>query len=575
MIILGIHDGHNASASLIEGSKLICAIQEERLVNIKNYCGFPKQAISYILEKNNISINDVDIIGFSSFYVDYNYSREEVLKSYSEEYKHRTRIYNFVLKRIPNFILNFIRSSQSRKNKNICFQKRKSILSNLGYKNKIEVLDHHLCHAATAYYGAPNNNKKMLVFTSDGSGDLLSSTVYVGKDNKLTKLASLPDRYSLARLYAMMTFKLGMVPLEHEYKLMGMAPYGDDPARTNSLDDIFSQIFTISKDDSFWRLSDKFNSIYDIWPFLENKLRFKRFDHICFSLQKKIETITIQWIKNWIANLGISDIACTGGIFMNVKLNKKIYEINEVKSLFIYPSCGDESLSIGACYYLSSLYKKPTSLSSLYLGYPSTKSEIDSAIKKLDPSQYSVTFYKDIEVEVATLLSKNHVVARHKGPFEFGARALGNRSILANPCWDDSVRVINDMIKKRDFWMPFASSVLEEKQRLIFSNPKNMDVLYMIITFDVDEKYKNRLKGGLHPRDFTTRPQVVSKNSNKDYHHLISCFDNLTDIPLILNTSLNLHGLPLAVTPEQSLYVFENSKLNYLALENYLITKNK
>ena len=584
MKILGIHDGHNSSAAFLENNILKNCIQEESLTGVKNQCGFPKMAIDQILEKNKLDLLEMDLVVFSQKTGSWEGLNPRItVEKYHNEYKlysNPTKI--FQLKRLLQFFPASLQEPlrknffSKRKEKNLML--RQNLLGKEYPSEKIKTLDHHYCHAASAYYGSSFNKKKksVLVLTVDGSGDRLCATVSIGQNGKIQRLASLSEDFSIARLYAMITFKMGMVPLEHEYKLMGMAPYGDDVKRTSEIENVFDQIFSIQKDDEFWRLSKRFKNIYQTWPFLEEKLRFKRFDHICFSLQSCVEKIIVQWVKNWIKKTQIHNLALAGGLFMNVKVNQKIHELDEVKSTFIFPSCGDESLSIGAVFAAcSKLSTEPEPISHLYLGFDSDNREIDHVISNLDTDNFEVTRYEDIEQEVARLLDDDQVVARHKSNHEFGARALGNRSILANPAWTDSVRVINDMIKKRDFWMPFALSILDEKADEFFENLKKYQAHYMIMTFDLSKNspHRHQLSGGIHPRDFTTRPQVVHKQTNNDYHRLISYFYDLSGIPALLNTSLNLHGLPLVSKPSDSQYVLENSGLNYLALENFLIRK--
>jgi carbamoyltransferase len=211
----------------------------------------------------------------------------------------------------------------------------------------------------------------------------LSATVSIGKKGKIERLSELEERFSLARLYAMLTFKLGMVPLEHEYKLMGMAPYGNEIKYTKPIKDIFYKIYNYSEGDNFWKPTDGKTSIYDSWTLLEDELRFKRFDHISAALQEFTEEITLQWIEGMIKKTGIKNIVLGGGIFMNVKMNKKILESNSVEKLFIFPSCGDESNSIGAC-YLKSFENGivPEKLNSLYLGFSSSTVEVESTINE-------------------------------------------------------------------------------------------------------------------------------------------------------------------------------------------------
>ena len=257
---------------------------------------------------------------------------------------------------------------------------------------------------------------------------------------------------------------------------------------------------------------------------------------------------------------------------MNVKLNKAILELPEVDRLFVYPSCGDESNAMGAAYWVHNETRGPSELSplgSLYLGSCYSEDSIESALGGKTGLRH--TKEADIESRVATLLAEGHVVARFKGRAEFGARALGNRSLLADPCREDVVREINEMIKSRDFWMPFAPSVLEEDLDELLENPKRFFSPYMMMALDTRDPAS--LKGATHPYDHTARPQAVRESYNPDYHRLIRLFKERTGRGALLNTSFNLHGYPIVETPEDALQVLEQSGLRYLAIGDVLVEK--
>ena len=248
----------------------------------------------------------------------------------------------------------------------------------------------------------------------------------------------------------------------------------------------------------------------------------------------------------------------------------------------MFPSCGDESNTIGICYYLESYFngvKNLKPLEDIYFGIKWSDEEIEKRFGSYSFKnfKYKISKSKDIEKEVAKLLAKGHVVARFKGREEFGARALGNRSLLANASKPEIVKEINEMIKNRDFWMPFASSILEEDMERYIKDwhiyGKKNKPYYMIMTFDTKKEAHTRLAGGIHPYDRTVRPQMVKKEHNLGYHYLISEFKKLTGSGGVLNTSLNLHGYPLVHTPQDAFYLMDNSSLKYLAIGNWLIEK--
>ncbi len=240
------------------------------------------------------------------------------------------------------------------------------------------------------------------------------------------------------------------------------------------------------------------------------------------------------------------------------------------------PSCGDETLPFGSAYYLNTNLLKKSSypFENIYLGVRYTNQDVKNFLNENGCfKKYKITYCDDIENSLAELLSMNHVVARVKGSCEFGARSLGNRSILANPSTMESFYKVNDQIKMRDFWMPFAPSILFEEQHQYIINKNNTEAPYMILGFDSTEVGKVNLKAAMHQADKSVRPQIVKRQTNPSYHYLLMKFYEKTKIGALMNTSLNIHGYPLAGTLEQSLFTFSNSELKFIAMENYLISK--
>lgn len=248
--------------------------------------------------------------------------------------------------------------------------------------------------------------------------------------------------------------------------------------------------------------------------------------------------------------------------------------------MFAFPSCGDESLSLGAVWLEHYRQSGPEvtaekhHLRDLYLGRSFTETEIKGALKKqLAGSGSAVRECSDIDDEVAALLADNRIVARFSGRMEWGARALGNRSILANPREWRNVEEINSMIKKRDFWMPFAPSVLAEESDRYLMNPKGIQSPFMMLAYDTQPGAANEIGAAIHPRDKTARAQCVERDVSPEYWSLIKGFENRTGVPAVLNTSFNLHGYPLVYSPEDAIDVFLRSGLSHLAIGNSLVSK--
>ncbi len=587
MNILGIHDGHNSSACVMSSGKLVCAVQEERLRKIKNYWAIPTKSIDYCLEYSNLKLRDIDYIAVATLdqYTKLNghVSKDEYMGSMKRIYNSDFSFKQYLSVIKQRLLYRFLKDSWYRKNKKIAVARRNKIYYSLFpdvMPGKINFIDHHVAHFATAAFGGEYYKyKKYLVFTCDGQGDGRCATVHlIEKDGTINFLSDIEDNYSIANLYALITCLLGFVVHEHEYKLMGMAPYANKE-RSEEIGKKFLSLFNWN--DGNWNLKPGINRILDVYEKpLINKVneicKYKRFDDICGGIQYAFEKIILKWISYYTEKYEVDTIALSGGAFMNVKTNMLISQIPHVKDMFVFPSCSDETISIGAAMYryFQCTNRAPESIKDVYLGKSYHPEKVKSALESfsLKVSRFKVNELENIEKEVAVLLSKNQVVARFKGRSEFGARALGNRSILAHPSEPRNIMIINNMIKKRDFWMPFASSVLDYRESDYLINPKGIKSPYMIIALPGGKKVEE-LYAGTHPQDCSVRPQIITADSNPSYYNLLKYFEKLTGIGGVLNTSFNLHGYPLVESPEDALEVFFKSGLKFLALENFLVVK--
>lgn len=565
--ILGIHDGHNSSVSLLEDGKVKWLIQEERIRREKNFDGFPELALKRVLELEQISPQDIDFVAMNGLYMPKPLNREQLLASFGN----LGRLSSTVKNRLKaNAIIDGIWRTRNR-------AARLGRLNKHGFdESKIRFVDHHTCHASSAYYGNGNFLEPVLVLTNDGAGDRICASVSIGQGGTLRRIASVNERHSIGLLYAMFTYLTGMVPLEHEYKLMGMAPYADSTGARKVANELH-QMFRFGEDGLAWEFTKGF-SIYSSLPFLKEFVYLKRFDHLMGGLQLFTEEFLVEWAKNSIKKTGIRKLALAGGTFMNVKANQKLMELEEVEEIFVFPSCGDESSAFGAACNVHSRvgdFTKMGKLGGIYWGIEWSDDAIKAAYEGYQfEKQYTIERCEDIEMRVASLLADGDVVARFKGREEFGARSLGNRAIIANPSRAGVIKEINEMIKCRDFWMPFACSVLAESMDdYVAWDAKKTSPYYMVMTYDTKPLAHGQMAGGIHPYDKTVRPQYVTREHNPDYWRLIDRFRELTGIGGLLNTSLNLHGLPLVHTPENAFEVLERSKLRHLAIGNYLVSK--
>jgi carbamoyltransferase len=571
MITLGIHDGHTATACIVKDGKILSCVSEERLNRIKEWGGFPKSSIKECIKIARLQPEDIDAVAVVG--------KIKPLKpeNFSEPYPSR-KLFSLGTKVMPK---SFLRSSSwvspaiSILEKNRGRREISDNLKKLGIKEEPAYYEHHLIHAATAHLTCSNGTKENLILTCDGSGDGLSATVNVGRGLDIERLAAVSNYNSLGEFYTRITQYLGMKPLSHEYKVMGLAPYAKETYAENT--------YNLIKD--FFKISDKNPLIFENhsgfwkWGYIKNfqEIFFgHRFDNIAWATQKLIEEVLVKWVKNAIKETDIHNIVLSGGVFMNVKANLKILELPEVERLFILPSCGDESLAIGAAlqrYVELSGSPKIDPLGPLYFGSEFSNEQIDETINKKVNDKFKVERIDNIDEHVGEEVAKGKVVARFSGRMEWGARALGNRSILADGSNRDVGMKINEAIKRRDFWMPFAPTILSERANEYIINQKKMEAPYMIIAFETKDKAREDLIAALHPYDFTARPQILEKDWNPGYYRVLKTFKSETGRGGLLNTSFNLHGDPIVCSPEDAIYTFENSALDALALGNYYIER--
>lgn len=562
--ILAIHAGHNASALIGTPEGIVYAIQEERLNGEKNYWGFPKMSIQACLDRVGIEADEVEQIVFGANQLVTRYhSRTDVLESYARQ---DTLTGSIRQRYLVPFALKFHKRYGQ---KEVLHQ-----LTELGLDTaKTTFFDHHGSHAATAYFGLRQSlTEDYLVVTCDGSGDDLCATVRVMGPDKDNVIATTQWNNSLGALYSWTTYRMGFVPLEHEYKLMGMAPY-TAAKYANEVKAVYESFLGLDETGlAFKRKTIK--RISDVSRDLFQKLDGKRFDAICGGLQLFTEEILANWVKNAVMKTGVRKVLAAGGVFMNVKANKIISELAEVDYFEAFPSCGDETLPFGAYYqYVAKQYgdSSVSPLQHFYTGDDLDEVEVVNALKKY---QYSFHKMENPAAEIAALLANGHPVARCAGPMEFGARALGNRSILADPGNQDVVRVINQMVKKRDFWMPFAPMMKKEESDRYIKNPKKVDSPYMMMTFDTHDNFKE-LIAAVHNADLTCRAQLLQREQNAPMYDIIDEFQKITGKAVVLNTSFNLHGYPIARTAEEAMYIFHNSGLEFMQVGQYLVKKKK
>lgn len=567
MTLLGISDSHNAAAALVTPDGALSALQEERPRRIKNFHGIPTQAIGWLLAEAGVRPAEVDVVALAGHLPIPALDREGWVRFFRASGSWQGRVRDLA-RHTP--LVALVRERKRRQ--------RHADYVALGFRpDAIRTFDHHACHAATAYYGQAERQAPVLVITVDGSGDSLCSTISIGRDNALERRFATDWSHSFGTLYGVVTYMQGMVPNEHEYKIMGMAPYAS-PSGARRVADRLARLFVWAEDGSpTWRRAPGVPHTLTIQPVLEKIFFEERFDAIMGGVQLFTEEMLCELVRRAVAATGIRRVALAGGVFMNVKANKRILELDEVDHLFVFPSCGDETNAIGAAWLAQAERKGGGTIApigSFYLGPEWTEADILADLAPhLEAGALVLERPCEINGAVAALQAAGKVVGRFAGREEFGARSLGNRAIIADPRNPEVIRIINEMVKSRDFWMPFASSMLAQEAGRYLVNPKGIAAPYMILSFDTTQAGADDLKAGIHPYDRTCRPQVVSEQANPAYWDLIRRFHALTGVGGILNTSLNLHGLPLVHRPRDAAHVLLNSGLDLLAIGPFLVRK--
>ena len=595
MNILGINEGHMSSACLIKDGVLVAAVCEERFTRNKNEQGYPERAIEYCLKEGKITNNEIDCVATATeelqavLEATQRYRRftiSDYIKENNEYWKpklleNKEVNYFDLFPELPNnyYDFSFLKEETDSEQSYITNKKWSELFQKERVKNlrkqlnisedKIFFVDHHTGHAHYAYFMSPYR-KNVLILTADAWGDGCNCSIWVGNENNL-ELHHKSANNTLARIYRSMTLLLGMKPNEHEYKVMGLAPYATEYYSRKPYD-VFKDTLYVDGIDFEYKQKPKDNYFW-----FKERLKDCRFDGIAGGLQRFIEEMMTEWAKNTLNHFGLDTLVLSGGLALNIKANKLISELNNVHKFFVPSAGGDESQSIGSALYLFNKLDKKNKFEPPLHDYhgPPIDDSLNNIIHKLNLEKDFVIKNNISNLEIAEFLKNDLIIGRCVGRAEFGPRALGNRSILANPSNIKNVTKINNQIKYRDFWMPFTPSILLERVSDYIKNPKNLPSPFMTIAFDSTELARKDLVAAMHPADYTIRPQFVDKQSNLGYYDLIKKFEGLTGIGGLLNTSMNLHGEPIVTNPSDAIHTLINSELDILVINKTAIIRKK
>lgn len=597
MKILGIHCGHNSSAALMIDGRIVGALQEERFTKVKNQTAFPARAIAHLLETHldgdagridrvAHATQHIDAVGLAlarfSHYTVHDHVRENHEywwpvfyegapndASYWREMYRRGEHVN----QNQNIDTSYMLSGMSLEEiiRHVGDVLRPEAMERLfGYGGPNLFLDHHTCHGYYAFHGEPvaaERRADTLILSADSWGDHCNWGAWIPGTGGLIEKVGGGNDHGVARIYRNVTLIMGMKPNEHEYKVMGLSGYSRPSKYVDEVEAVFSEMLDF-RDGRFVRDKPLKESYFDI----KERLEGFRFDNIASGLQNWSTRVTAAWIRHWLKETGARGLCYSGGLSMNIKANGDLLDIPELEWMNVPASGGDESLSVGACFMAAAEANQAIEpLDNVYLGAidgrVGDEDDWQLGVRNAggDPDDYAVREGVGA-AGIAKLLAANIIVARCAGPMEFGARALGNRSILANPSEFANVQRINDAIKNRDFWMPFTPSILEEKTDRYLVNPKGVASPYMTIGFRTTEAARREIPAALHPGDHTARPQFVSRRTNPEYWEIISEFEKIKGISAVLNTSLNLHGEPMNSTVADAARTLALSALDCLVL---------
>lgn len=600
MIVLGIHDGHGASAALMKDGEIIAAVEEERFSKLKMDCGYPRHAIDFCIKSTGISAEEIDHFAFATekYHALYMGMKMNSMMSiddwieYNDEY-FKPLLYEgkdnkefiFSLKKRKKFRdvehwydfsgigrdYDFIRDSTVVRNIRLAgLQKHLGVNS-----DRVRFFDHHSCHAYYGMFGAPRRIENTIIFTLDGGGDGSVSTVFRYRDGKMLEIAR-TNFSDVARFYRYVSLVLGMRPGHHEYKVMGLAPYATNRETEKSWKFFKDRMET--RDDLIQYKEGRRPK--DIYFTMQDAFRGHRFDGIAGAVQKMTEEVVGNWIISTAQKYGAKAIRFSGGVAMNIKLNMLLAEDGRIDDFYVCPSPTDNTLSFGACYMAALVDQHITPddlvpINDIYLGpnYDHLATSVIKSTKSI--SQFEVIDHVTPEI-IGKWLAEGAVVARASGKMEFGERALGNRSILANPQNPETIEKINTQIKYRDFWMPFAPVIKRQRVRdYLLGADENIESPYMMVGGRSTELARAHIPAALHPADRTLRPQVLDRKANNDYWEIIDAFEKITGVGGLLNTSFNLHGEPIVCTPADAVSTFERSELDVVVIGSTAISRSK
>jgi carbamoyltransferase len=568
--ILGLNIGHDSSAVLVKDNEILAAASEERFTRIKHYAGLPFESTAFCLRKAGIEFEDVDVIAVPSVQLSPNHDLFLGLKG-----------------KYSRFSVDMPGASSSRK---LRYTLSKIFWRLVGLPEttpptyirmyqaadkQIIRVDHHLSHAASAYYTS-GFDEKTLVVTSDGWGDYVSTCAYVAEDGRLEPVMNASPAGSLGYFYAAVTEALGWWVSDGEGKVMGLAAYGKPDTVTDGvLEPLLPQFVNgeLKRGHNFglpssFAIKDAYHFHFgDSTYVLDALAKYKRED-VAARAQRLLEDAMVDIVSAWMKRTGARNLAAAGGVFLNVRMNQRIAQRCRPEQFHIFPNAGDATLGAALYGYVKvSGERKPIQMNNVYWGPEYSDDEIEQVLRSRN---LKYERRADIAGTCADLLADGKILGWFQGRMEFGPRALGARSILVDPRKKENADIVNNRVKFREPWRPFCPSMLRESIDEYLVDP--CEAPYMIMSFEVPPEKQGEIAGVVHV-DGTTRPQTVRRDVNPLYWTLIKEFEKRTSVPMILNTSFNVRGDPIICSPSDAIMCFYNTGMDFLALGSFLIQK--
>ena len=594
MNILGISAFyHDSAAAIIVNGKIVAAAQEERFTRIKHDATFPYNAINFCLQFANLKIQDIN---FVIFYEKPFLKFERLLETYI----------GFAPKGFRSFKVSMpLWVKEKLFQKNIIKKNLETITDRKFDESKILFTEHHISHAASAFYPSPY--KRSAIIVMDAVGEWATTSIAIGENNKIKILSEINFPHSIGLLYSSFTFFLGFKVNSGEYKVMGLAPYGKPIFKEKILNNLI-EIF----DDGSFQMNQKyfnystgltmtnnnFNKLFKMNRRNEDEPLNQKHLDLAASIQKVIEIIVVKLAKKAFDLTKCNNLCLAGGVALNCVANSKILENKIFKNVWIQPASGDAGGSIGAALYgyynnfnKKRTIKKTDSMNGGFLGPSFSNNEIK---KVLDMLKIKYKFFNDnlLFNNTIKLLTKGKTIGWFHGRMEFGPRALGHRSIIGDPRSQKMQKIMNLKIKFRESFRPFAPSILENDSKEWFDLENDSPYMLFVAQLNQNKKvninkrqknlkgldllqvYRSKIPAVTHV-DYSARLQTVNKKFNNKFYKLIAKFKEATKCPLLINTSFNVRGEPIVCTPKDAIECFMATNLDALIIENYFILKKE